>query len=94
MSAGQAPKANREGRLVAVSVSAPTLWQKWTYTPLIVIGHRGQIGVNWRHPAAPAAFALYVLVLPLVVLANLGERAHRNWISRHERAALKRRGLL
>ena len=94
MSAGQAPKANRRGRLVARPSGGPYFRQKWSYTPLIVIGHRGQVGLNWRHPGAPVAFALYVLALPLIVLANLGDRAHRTWISRNERAAFKRRGLL
>ncbi len=94
MIGGQATKANRQGRLVARPMGEPYFWQKWTYTPLIVIGQRGQVGLNWRHPGAPGAFALYILALPLIVLANLGDRAHRNWISRQERAALKRRGLL
>ena len=94
MSAVVEPKANRQGRLTALSSRAPMFWQKWAYTPLIVVGNRGQCSLNWRHPGASAAFALYVGALPLIVLANLGDRVHRNWISRHERAALRRRGLL
>lgn len=62
--------------------------------PLLLWGPHDELSINPLHPAVWPARLLYALVIPLVILRNLADTAYRWWISRRERAALHRRGLL
>jgi hypothetical protein len=62
--------------------------------PLLLWGPGDEVGINPQHPGAwPARFA-YVLAIPVFIARNAAEIAYSWWISRKERAVLRRRGLL
>jgi hypothetical protein len=62
--------------------------------PLLLWGPGDEVGINPQHPGAwPARFA-YVLAIPVFIARNAAEIAYSWWISRKERAVLRRCGLL
>ncbi|MBY0227034.1 MAG: hypothetical protein K2Q28_14615 [Hyphomicrobium sp.] len=61
--------------------------------PLLLWGPGDEVHINPQHPAAwPARFA-YLLAIPVFFARNAAEFAYSWWISRKERAVLRRRGL-
>jgi hypothetical protein len=62
--------------------------------PLLLWGPRDEVHINPQHPAAWPARLIYVLAVPAFIVRNAAEIAYSWWISRQERAVLRRRGLL
>jgi hypothetical protein len=61
---------------------------------LLIWGPDDELRINPEHPAAWSARLLYALAIPFFIARNAAEIAYSWWISRKERAVLRRRGLL
>lgn len=61
---------------------------------LLLWGPGDELRINPQHPAAWPARVLYALAIPFFIARNAAEIAYSWWISRKERAVLRRRGLL
>jgi hypothetical protein len=62
--------------------------------PLLLWGPGDDFRINSQHPAAWPARFVYVLAIPVFITRYAAEIAYSWWISREERAVLRRRGLL
>ncbi len=60
---------------------------------LLLWGPADELRINPQHPAAWPARFVYALAIPLFIARNAAEIAYAWWISRKERAVLRRRGL-
>ena len=62
--------------------------------PLLLWGAGDEVHINPQHAAAWPARFVYALAIPVFFARNAAEFAYSWWISRKERAVLRRRGLL
>jgi hypothetical protein len=62
--------------------------------PLLLWGPGDDFRINPQHPAAWPVRLIYVLAFPVFIARNTAEIAYSWWISRKERAVLRRRGLM
>jgi hypothetical protein len=72
----------------------PTVETALPPVPLLLWGPGDEVHINPRHPAAWPARFVFVLAVPVFFARNAAELAYSWWISRKERAVLRRRGLL
>lgn len=85
---GIRPQPHRSGSLRLAAPAHPG--QTRRPRQLLQWGANDDLRINARHPAAPLAWLLYALAVPLVMLVRAANQAVCYWHGRHERALLRR----